>query len=85
VGNLEFYFKPISYRDVNQNNQTQFEQQQALRLIDNDQVEESAKLEQLNVSMRVINQLTLKTVAQSIGAIKTPDAWSQKLNIFLNF
>ena len=74
VGNLEFYFKPISYRDVNQNNQIQFEQQQALRALDNDQVEELDKLEQLNVSMRVINQLTLKTVAQSIGAIKTPDA-----------
>ena len=74
VGNLEFYFKPISYRDVNQNNQIQFEQQQALRALDNDQVEDTDKLEQLNVSMRVINQLTLKTVAQSIGAIKTPDA-----------
>ena len=74
IGNLEFYFKPISYRDVNQNNQIQFEQQQALRIMDNDQVEESAKLEQLNRSMKLINELTLKTIAQSIGAIKTPDA-----------
>lgn len=74
LGNLEFYFRPICYRDVNQNNQTQFEQQQALRSIDSDQIEETAKLEQLNRSMKIINELTLKTIAQSIGAIKTPDA-----------
>ena len=85
VGNLEFHFKPISYREVNQNNQTQFEQQQALRAMDNDQVEESAKLEQLNISMRVINQLTLKTVAQSIGAIKTPDALVTQIEHIFEF
>ena len=74
VGNLEFYFKPISYRDINQNNQIQFEQQQVLRVMDNDQTAESVKLEQLNQSMKIINELTLKTIAQSIAAIKTPDA-----------
>ena len=74
IGNLEFYFKPINYKDVNQNNQVQFEQQQALRMVSNDDIEESVKVEQLNRSMRVINELTLKTIAQSISAIKTPDA-----------
>ena len=52
----------------------QFEQQQALRIVSNDDIEESVKVEQLNRSMRVINELTLKTIAQSISAIKTPDA-----------
>jgi hypothetical protein len=85
IGNLEFYFKPISYQDVNQNNQTQFAQQQALRLIDNDQVEESAKLEQLNRSMKIINELTLKTIAQSIGAIKTPDALVTEIQYIFEF
>lgn len=74
IGNLEFYFKPINYKDVNQNNQVQFEQQQALRIVNSDEIEESVKVEQLNRSMKVINELTLKTIAQSISAIKTPDA-----------
>lgn len=85
VGNLEFYFKPVNYRDVNRNNQTQFEQQQALRVIDNEDVEESIKLEQLNKSMKIINDLTLKTVAQSIGAIKTPDALVTETAFILEF
>lgn len=85
LGNLEFYFRPINYRDVNQNNQTQFEQQQALRSIDSDQIEETAKLEQLNRSMKIINELTLKTIAQSIGAIKTPDALVTEVDHILEF
>ena len=85
IGNLEFYFKPISYKDVNQNNQTQFEQQQALRMMDNDQTEDSAKLEQLNRSMKIINELTLKTIAQSIAAIKTPDALVTEINYIFEF
>ena len=74
ISNLEFYFKPISYQDVNRNNQVQFEQQQALRALDSDTTEDTAKLEQLNRVMKVINELTLKTITQSISAIKTPDA-----------
>lgn len=85
IGNLEIYFKPINYREVNQNNQVQFEQQQALRAVDNEQLEESKKLEQLNRSMRIINELTLRTVAQSIAAIKTPDAIVTETNYILEF
>jgi len=85
IGNLEFYFKPINYKDVNQNNQVQFEQQQALRIVNSDEIEESAKVEQLNRSMRVINELTLKTIAQSISAIKTPDALVTEIEYIYEF
>jgi hypothetical protein len=85
IGNLEFHFKPINYKDVNQNNQVQFEQQQALRIVNSDEIEESAKVEQLNRSMRVINELTLKTIAQSISAIKTPDALVTEIEYIYEF
>jgi hypothetical protein len=85
IGDLEIYFKPITYRTVNQNNQVQFEQQQALRVLDNDDVEETVKLAQLNQSMKIMNSLTLKTVAQSIGAIKTPDALVTELDYIYEF
>jgi hypothetical protein len=85
IGNLEFYFKPINYKDVNQNNQVQFEQQQALRIVNSDDIEESVKVEQLNRSMKVINELTLKTIAQSISAIKTPDALVTEIEYIYEF
>ena len=85
VGNLEFYFRPLSYNEINQNNQVQFEQQQALRLLNDDSVDEMAKMEQLNKSMKVVNALTIKTVAQNISAIKTPDAMVTEQNYIVDF
>jgi len=85
VGNLDFYFRPLSYTEINQNNQAQFEQQQALRMMSDDAVEETVKLEQLKKSMQVINGLTIKTVAQSISAIKTPDALVSEQSYILEF
>jgi hypothetical protein len=73
ISDLEFWFQPISYKYVNQNNQVQMEQQQAMRLLDSD-ADEQTKLDQLNRSMAVINDTTTNTIANSIAAIKTPQA-----------
>ena len=85
IGNLDFYFRPLSYNEINKNNQVQFEQQQALRMLDDESLEESARLEQLKKSMQIINGLTIKTVAQSISAIKTPDALVSEPEYILDF
>jgi hypothetical protein len=74
VGDLEVFFRPLSYRDVNENNQHQFEQQQGLRILSDESVDEKTKADQLVKSMAAINELTLKTIAQSIAGIKTPGA-----------
>ena len=73
IGDLEFWFQPIPYKFVNDNNQMQMEQQQAMRVLNSD-ADEKIKLEQLNRSMMLVNETTLKTIAQSIAAIKTPQA-----------
>jgi hypothetical protein len=49
------------------------EQQQAMRVLNSD-ADEKVKLDQLNRSMMLINETTLRTIAQSISAIKTPQA-----------
>jgi hypothetical protein len=72
VGDLEIFFKPINYRDINENNQIQFEQQQGLRILNDSSVDEKTKADQLVKSVAAINELTLRTIAQSIAAIKTP-------------
>jgi hypothetical protein len=74
IGDLEVFFKPLSYQDVNENNQQQFEQQQGLRLLQDPNVDEKTKAEQLSRSVAAINELTLKTITQSIAVIKTPGA-----------
>jgi hypothetical protein len=74
IGDLEVYFRPLSYRDVNENNQQQFEQQQGLRMLSDPNIDEKTKAEQLTRSVAAINELTVRTIAQSIAAIKTPGA-----------
>jgi hypothetical protein len=72
LGDLEIFFKPICYKDINDNNQLQFEQQQGLRVLNDDSVDEKTKAEQLTKSIAAINELTLRTITQSIAAVKTP-------------
>jgi hypothetical protein len=74
IGDLEVFFRPLSYQDVNENNQQQFEQQQGLRLLQDPNVDEKTKAEQLSRSVASINELTVRTIAQSIAVIKTPGA-----------
>ena len=74
IGDLEIYFKPLSYRDVNENSQQQFDQQQGLRLLQDPNIDEKTKAEQLARSVAAINELTVRTIAQSVAAIKTPGA-----------
>jgi hypothetical protein len=74
IGDLEVYFQPLSYQNVNENNQLQFEQQQGLRLLSDPAVDEKTKADQLARSVAAINELTVKTIAQSIAVIKTPGA-----------
>lgn len=74
VGDLEVFFRPLSYQEVNQNNQQQFEQQQGLRILADDSIDAVAKADQLSRSVAAINELTLQTIAHSIAVIKTPGA-----------
>jgi hypothetical protein len=85
IGNLDFYFRPMSYHEINQNNQIQFEQQQALRIMDDNTIEEPVKMEQLKKSMKIVNDLTVSTVAQSISAIKSTDAMVTEQNFILEY
>jgi hypothetical protein len=85
IGDLEVFFRPLSYRDVNENNQQQFEQQQGLRILSDDSVDEKTKADQLVKSMTAINNLTLKTIAQSIATIKTPGAAVAESEFIMEF
>jgi hypothetical protein len=72
IGDLEFYLTPLTYHTVNYNNQVQLEQQQKINAISSQDETDKVKLEKLKEIMASVNDLTIKTVARSIGAIKSP-------------
>ena len=73
IGDLEFYFQPMTFQTVNQNSQVQMEQQQMIRAFEQS-TDETERSDQVSKIMAAINQATTKTVAASIAAIKTPTA-----------
>lgn len=71
---LEIFFKPMSYKDVNDNNAAQFEEQKLLSVLPDSEVPEAEKVSMLSQALKKITDLTVKALGQNIAVIKTPDA-----------
>ena len=83
IGDLEFYFRPLTFKSINDNNKIQMEQQQAIRSLESlNDIERSEKVEAL---MSAVNESTLSTVAKSIAAIKTPQALVTEYEYILDY
>jgi hypothetical protein len=83
IGDLEFYFRPITFKTVNHNNQIQMEQQQTIRSLES--LEDADRSEKVQVLMASINEATLSTVASSVAAIKTPTALVTEFEFILDY
>jgi hypothetical protein len=73
-GDLEIYFKPMNYKNLNDNNQVQFEQQKILQNVSQSTLSEEEKLSTLGQALNQVTNLTVQSLAQSIATIKTPIA-----------
>lgn len=73
-GDIEIYFKPISYDDQNKINLKQFEQQRILQAVPGSNLSDEEKSRQLNKALQEITKITITAVANNIGSIRTPQA-----------
>ena len=64
----------MSYKNLNDNNQVQFEEQKILQMLPDSNVPDDQKMEVLSQALKKITQVTVGALTQSIGAIKTPGA-----------
>lgn len=85
LGDLEFYLNPITYQTVNQNNQIQLEQQQKMNAITEIEVDDKTKMEKLKEIIATINEITTKTIAYSIRAIKSPTSMVSEHEFILDY
>jgi hypothetical protein len=87
VGDLEIFFTPLSYRQINESSKIQFEDQKMIQMLSNADVPEEEKISQLGQAFRRITQMTMRGIAQSISTIKTADAMvteTEHIEEFLN-
>ena len=73
-GDMEFFFRPLQYRDINENNQLQFEEQRLFQMLPDPDMPEREKIGNLSEALKRITQVTVKALAQSIAAVRTPQA-----------
>ena len=74
-GDLEIFFRPMTYKNLNDNNQAQFEEQKILQLIPDSEIPEDQRMTALSKALKNLTHLTFRALAQSIAAVKTPDAF----------
>jgi hypothetical protein len=73
-GDMQIYFKPMTYKNLNDNNQLQFEEQKILQMLPDTEVENTEKVRLLGEAFKKLSEVTIQALAQSISTIKTPTA-----------
>jgi len=74
AGDMEIFFRPMTYKNLNENNQLQFESQKLMQVLPNTEASDSEKMNALSVALKRITEITVKALSQSIAAVRTPDA-----------
>jgi hypothetical protein len=74
AGDMQIFFKPMTYKNLNDNNQLQFEEQKILQMLPDTEVENVEKVRLLSDALKKLTDVTIKALTQSVGAIKTPTA-----------
>jgi uncharacterized protein with PIN domain len=74
AGDMEIFFKPLSYRHVNNNNQMQYENQKLLQMLPDAGIPDAEKMSALSDALKKITDITVVALAQSISVVKTPQA-----------
>ena len=73
-GDMEFFFKPMSYKNLTDNNKMQYDEQKILQLLPNENTPDSEKVAALNAALKKITEVTVQALSQSIATVKTPSA-----------
>ncbi len=74
LNDLELYFKPMTYAQMNSNNMMQFEEQKMFQAMGDPNLEDSKRLEAMGDALKKITEVTTRALAQNIAVVKTPTA-----------
>ena len=79
MGDLEIFIGPVTYQQINQNSIAQFEDQKLLRALDDAALTPEQKMQHISDALKNITTMTIRTLAQHIRLIKTPQAMVTEL------
>jgi hypothetical protein len=64
----------MTYQNLNENNQAQFDQQKLIALLPGSDIPENDKITAIGDALRKITAMTVDALCQSISAVRTPTA-----------
>jgi len=71
--NITCFIRPLTYKHLTDTGLKTFEAQKVMQIVNNDNISDEDKLAAFNRSFSVMTSVTVKLIADSIFAIKTPD------------
>jgi hypothetical protein len=74
LGDMEIFFKPMTYKNINDNNAVQYENQKLLQILPDGEIPDAEKMSALGAALKRITDVTVTALAQSIAVVKTPQA-----------
>lgn len=75
TGDLEIRFQPVSYKNQNSTNQTQFDEQKMMQMLPTSDMDDKEKLKKMKEVLTRITELTVEAINWSISSIRTPSAF----------
>jgi hypothetical protein len=70
AGDLELYFKPLDYEQINRNAMVQFEDQKLLEMLPGSEMAEEEKVQRLTAAFLKLTDMTMSALSQSISMIR---------------
>jgi hypothetical protein len=73
-GDMEIFLKPMTYKNLTDNSQMQYENQKLLQMLPGSETTESDKINAMGAALLKITEVTIKALSQSVAMVKTPTA-----------
>jgi hypothetical protein len=73
-GDMEVYLRPMSYKNLTDNSQMQYENQKLLQMLPTADAPDTDKMTAMTAALLKITRITIKALAQSVALVKTPTA-----------
>jgi RNase P subunit RPR2 len=74
VGDLNLFFAPMTYRQINDVSRVQYEDSKLMQVLSNEELDEETRMKQIGEAFRRVTALTVRSIAASVSAIKTQDS-----------
>jgi ribosomal protein S27E len=75
VGDMEIYFRPLNYYQINETSKAQFQQQKMIQASTiNEELTDEQRIEAMSLALTELTKMTMENLGDSIAVIKTSEA-----------